>query len=80
MDRAREIMAPIVDDVRRPARGLGGKRWYRCEECGKVGPADEFAAGDTGCVWNRGICFECAGQSEIVVKLAGFSHVAGLYG
>ena len=62
MDRAREIMAPIVDDVRRPARGLGGKRWYRCEKCGKVGPADEFAVGDTAGVWNRGICCGCAWQ------------------
>ena len=59
MDRAREIMAPIVDDARKPARGLGGKRWYRCEKCGKVGPADEFAVGDVCGVWNRGICCEC---------------------
>lgn len=60
MDRAREIMSPIVDDARRPSRGLGGKRWYRCKKCGKVGPADEFAVGDVGGVWNRGICCECA--------------------
>lgn len=59
MDRAREIMAPIVDDASKPARGLGGKRWHRCEKCGKVGPADEFAVGDVGGVWNCGICHEC---------------------
>jgi len=59
MDRAREIMASIVDDARRPARGLGGKRWYRCEKCGRVGPADVFAVGDVGGVWNWGICIEC---------------------
>ena len=41
-------------------KGLGGKRWYRCEKCGKVGPADEFAVGDVGGVWNRGVCCECA--------------------
>lgn len=60
MDRAREIMAPIVDDAREPAKGLGGKRWYRCEKCGRVGSADEFAVGDVGGVWNRGVCCECA--------------------
>lgn len=53
MDRAREIMAPIVDDARKPARGLGGQRWHRCEKCDKVGSADEFATGDVGGVWNR---------------------------
>lgn len=53
MDRAREIMAPIVDDTRKPARDLGGQRWRRCEKCDKVGSADEFATGDVGGVWNR---------------------------
>ena len=53
-----EIMA-IIDQQEYPARDSYGRRWVRCEECGKIDLEREFSTyGGTNHV-NLGICSEC---------------------
>jgi len=66
IERAREIMMPLVENPTRPARGIGGTRWYRCVACGTVGPETEFAIGDIDGRINWGICRQCDDASLLM--------------
>ena len=55
----RSEILEVIDQQESPARDALGRRWFRCEICGKVAPEAEFSVmGGLGRL-NLGKCRDC---------------------
>ena len=55
----RSEMLQVIDQQEIPARDALGRRWFRCELCGKVAPEDEFSVTGGRGKLNLGKCRAC---------------------
>lgn len=60
-EKLKEEIAPLLEQQERQVRDSEGKRWIKCELCGKIARESEFAiyGGAIGVHLNLGKCKEC---------------------
>jgi DNA helicase-2/ATP-dependent DNA helicase PcrA len=57
--RCRDEISSIIDQQEYPARDSLGRRWVRCEECGKIEMERDFSTYGGRNHVNLGICYSC---------------------
>ena len=62
--RCRNEISMVIDQQEKPARDSLGRRWVRCEECGKVELEDEFPIYGGKNHVNLGTCYSCMRKKQ----------------
>ena len=60
-EQRKEEILPVIEQQQKPARDSTGRRWVKCEKCGKIDTDEKFVSyGGTNHV-NLGLCSNCGG-------------------
>ncbi len=57
--RYREEVLPMLEQQETPAYDSAGRRWVKCETCGRIAVEDEFKSYGGPRHANLGICYDC---------------------
>ena len=60
-ERYREEIVPLINQQEKTARDSLGRRWIKCEKCGRIDLEDSFYKYGGPNHVNLGICYDCSG-------------------